>query len=185
MSAALQVDAFLHPFEKAGLGKAPFRCVGMTRKVGPLRFVGKDGLEWSVGADGQPMGTCDFCGTGIADCYEIRSADGKEFIVGCDCVAKTCAKGERVLAEVERKAKDLKNAAARKRNAAKAEASEAELAALLSNPELRAVLASKPSAYAWKAAEGATALDDAEWLASRCGHSGRTRLIRQLSAVQP
>lgn len=173
-------ETHLHPFEKAGLGKAPFRCVGMTRKVGPIRFVGKDGLEWSVGAPGQPMGTCDFCGTGIADCFEIRSADGKDFIVGCDCVAKTCAKGERILTQVQKLARDKRNAAAKARRDAAAERSAARVAELLADEALRAKLAAKPSQHAWKAAQGGTALDDAEWLASRCGHVGRAKLIETL-----
>jgi hypothetical protein len=181
VSAALNTEvAFLHPFEKAGLGKAPFRCVGVSRKVGPIRIANKDGTVTEIGAEGQPMGSCDFCGTGIADCYEIRSADGKAFVVGCDCVAKTCAKGERILAEVEAKARDLRNAAARVRAAKKAKAADARLAELLARPGFRASLEARPSAYAWKAAEGATGWDDLEWLANRCGHAGTVRLIKRL-----
>lgn len=173
----------IHPWEKAGLGKAPFRWMGVSRKVGPIRIIDKDGLEWMIGAEGQPMGTCAFCGQGIAECHKIRSADGKDFTVGCDCVAKVHAKGERVLADAQNASRKLRNAQARKRNAAKADDSAAELEALLTDPSLRAKLAAKPSAYAWKAAEGATALDDAEWLASRCGHTGRVKLIKQLKAA--
>lgn len=175
-----QAPEYLHPFEKAGLGKAPFRCVGVSRKVGPIRYVGKDGCEVSVGAPGQPMGCCAYCATGIAECYEILSSDGKRFIVGCDCVAKTSAKGSRVLNEVEALVRKRRNEAARERNAIKAQASKAELTALLADPEFRAKLAAKPSAYAWKAEKGETALDDAEWLARNCGHSGRARLLAKL-----
>lgn len=75
----------LHPFESAGLGKAPFRYVGMEHKVGPVMMA--DGIT-QIGAPGQPMGTCDYCLNGIAFCFRIRSADGKEFTVGCDCVEK-------------------------------------------------------------------------------------------------
>jgi hypothetical protein len=75
----------LHPFESAGLGKAPFRYVGMEHKVGPVTL--SDGIT-QVGAPGQPMGTCNYCLPGIANCYNIRSSDGKEFVVGCDCVEK-------------------------------------------------------------------------------------------------
>ena len=73
-----------HVFEKAGLGLAPFKVLRCETRVGPIRM--PDGTE--VGAPGQPMGTCDYCGTGIKDCYVIRSKDAKEFIVGCDCVLK-------------------------------------------------------------------------------------------------
>ena len=73
----------LHPFEISGLGLAPFRFVGFERKVGPINLA--DGL--TIGAAGQPMGMCDHCGQGIANCFSIKSSDGKTFIVGSDCVA--------------------------------------------------------------------------------------------------
>jgi hypothetical protein len=75
----------MHKFEEAGLGKAPFRITGYYRDVGPHYH--NDGSM--VGSPGQPMGTCDFCGQGIATCVQVRSADGKNFIVGCDCAEKT------------------------------------------------------------------------------------------------
>lgn len=78
----------IHKFEEAGLGKAPFQVVGVHEERGPkVTYI--DGIRCESGAPGQPVGTCDYCGTGIADCYEIRSSDGKEFVVGSDCVAKT------------------------------------------------------------------------------------------------
>jgi hypothetical protein len=73
-----------HPFEKAGLGSAPFRCVGMHVEVGPIQRG-----SMSIGAPGQPMGTCDFCGNGIKYVYDIVSSNGNDFGVGCECVLKT------------------------------------------------------------------------------------------------
>jgi hypothetical protein len=55
----------VHIFERAGLAKAPFRYVGSTYRVGPIRFIDK-GVEVRVGSPGQPMGTCDYFG-GRAD----------------------------------------------------------------------------------------------------------------------
>jgi hypothetical protein len=182
-ATATETATHIHPWEKAGLGKAPFRWMGVSRKVGPVRIIDKDGLEWQIGAPGQPMGTCDFCGQGIAECHAIRSADGKDFTVGCDCVRKVYVKGERVLTQVEKASRDLRNEKARKRCAAKADESKAELAALMADESLRAKLAAKPSAYAWKAAQGGTALDDAEFLAGGCGHTGRVKLIKSLKSV--
>jgi hypothetical protein len=69
---------WVHPFERAGLGKGPFRCIGMTENWYPLG----DGTS-------KPGGSCDFCGTGIAYQYLIRSSDGKQFKVGIDCVGRT------------------------------------------------------------------------------------------------
>lgn len=70
----------LHPFEAAKLGKAPFQCVGCREN----RFE-MPGFGW------KPGGCCNYCGTGILYEFVIRGADGSEFVVGSDCVAKTHA----------------------------------------------------------------------------------------------
>lgn len=69
----------MHPFEKAGLGTAPFRCVGVFKNV----------YCAGAGAPIQPGGSCDFCGTGIMYEYKILGSDGRAFKVGCDCVRRT------------------------------------------------------------------------------------------------
>lgn len=110
-----KLDKVIHPFEEAGLGLAPFKCVGHERRVGPLDM----GNGCFAGAPGQPMGTCNYCGQGIADCYRIRSADGKSFIVGSDCVRRTYATVEsglpldirREIAAVEREKREVKRVA--------------------------------------------------------------------------
>lgn len=73
-----------HPFQAAGFGVAPYRMVGYSVKQGPI--MREDGTQ--IGYVGQPMGTCEFCGMGIAHCFEIASADGVRFIVGADCAEK-------------------------------------------------------------------------------------------------
>lgn len=83
----------IHPFEKSGLGKAPFRCVGMHVEQGPRTL--RDGTQ--VGAPGQPLGVCDHCGMGIKYVYDIVSADGREFGVGCECVLKTAGVSDSAL----------------------------------------------------------------------------------------
>lgn len=85
----VQTENGIHDFERAGLGKAPFRCVGMHTSLGPIRMAGPGGVTIEVGSPGQPMGCCAYCGQGIADCYTVKSADGKTFTVGCDCVRRT------------------------------------------------------------------------------------------------
>lgn len=79
-----------HPFEKAGLGKAPFRVLGMHQKIFSI-----------PGGPSKPGGTCDYCSTGILNCFTVRSADGKEFVVGSDCVRKTTKEGK-LLTDVQR-----------------------------------------------------------------------------------
>lgn len=68
----------IHPFEKAGLGKAPFRCIGVEEMV----FTMPDGYS-------KAGGSCQYCGTGIRWAFQIKSSDGAHFHVGCDCVEKT------------------------------------------------------------------------------------------------
>ncbi len=103
--------AAIHPFEKAGLGPAPFRCVDVVERV----YVA------CQGADAQPGGSCAFCGQGIKVCCVIKSSDGRKFDVGSDCVAqlaKDCAR-----TDLERAARSLVDAAnaikTRKANARK------------------------------------------------------------------
>jgi hypothetical protein len=77
-----------HPFEQSGLGKAPFRVMGMTEK----RFTTPEGSK--------PGGTCDYCSAGILYCFAIRSSDGKEFVVGSDCVKRT-SQASKLLTDVQ------------------------------------------------------------------------------------
>lgn len=69
----------IHVFEKAGLGKAPFHVSGF--------HVSK--YQACPGAPIQCGTSCDYCGTGIMNVFEIKDSNGKGFKVGCDCVAKT------------------------------------------------------------------------------------------------
>ena len=68
----------LHPFERSNLGRAPFRCTGVTENM----FRMPDGTA-------KPGGCCDHCYTGIRFEYHIASSDGKTFKVGSSCVEKT------------------------------------------------------------------------------------------------
>jgi hypothetical protein len=56
----------MHPFEKAGLGVAPFRWVGAFNR------------DYN----------CEFCGTAIVINCRVQDANGKEFIVGSDCILR-------------------------------------------------------------------------------------------------
>jgi hypothetical protein len=69
----------MHPFETAGFGKAPYRFDGVTRNWFTTGIAGDPG---------KPGGTCDYCGAGIANEFWVKSADGRRFKVGCDCIAK-------------------------------------------------------------------------------------------------
>lgn len=94
-----------HPFEKAGLGVAPFRCTGV-----------RENWYSPVPEHRQPGGTCSYCGTGILYEYSIVSSDGRTFVVGSDCVARTGAQVEGFKTErlkLARAKRDTKRAATR------------------------------------------------------------------------
>lgn len=75
------------------------------------------------------MGTCDYCGQGIATVMRIESSDGRSFGVGCDCVAKLdrddnrlADEATRVRAEVRRQQRQDRAEKRRQERAAKREA---------------------------------------------------------------
>lgn len=166
----------LHPFEKAGLGKAPFVFRGMETKVGPIHLA--DGVT-QIGAPGQPMGTCDYCGQGIAHCCNIRSADGKRFIVGIDCVEKlykrtnrkaTAAARDPLQIAVRKARNDLCRKARHKKE--EAEIREGEAWAEANESTLRAT----PSVVR----DGESLWDRFLWYRLNAGNAGQIRLIREL-----
>ena len=113
----------IHPFEKAGLGKAPFRCIGSYESK----------FQACQGAPILPGSSCDYCAQGIIQVYVIKSADGRKFKVGCDCVAKVCNAGaktdlEREMATLRADVNRVKRAASHKRDDAKIATAREQLA---------------------------------------------------------
>lgn len=164
------MDSGIHAFERAGLGKAPFAFVGSYESK-------YQAIPGDPNCPVQPGASCDFCGQGIVKVCRIRGACGTEFKVGQDCVRKTGDAGlRRVL--------DAKVAKVRRdKSAAKSVASREALASLLADESVRQRLAAIAHPSEWAAAKGETLLDWAEWMAQRCGHAGRARVIKQLQAV--
>lgn len=167
----------IHPFEQSGLGLAPFQFVGMTERSGPIRTEVAPGIFAEVGSPGQPMGTCDHCGTGIKYCCEIVSRDGKRSIVGLDCVAKTykeCATTDdaRMAARVRAEKNAIARTAARARRE-KREAPEREyiarMLAVAKTPAVAARLAAAPHPRGF---DDLTAADYVEWMEKHAGHAG-------------
>lgn len=144
----------VHKFQAADLGLAPFTFTGeVTTKV----------YCACPGAPVQPGSTCDYCGTCIKNEFWVRSADGRTFKVGCDCIRKTGDAGLiQQISAAERKLRDQKNAAARQRKwertAARIEAAKQTL------PSVRHVLAGEPHPVPHHAANGLTKLDYVNWL---------------------
>jgi hypothetical protein len=129
------------------------------------------------------MGTCAYCWQGIAECHHIRSADGREFTVGCDCVKKVEHPGSPVYTKAERARRDLRNAKARKRAAERAKAVRAELTELLADELVRAKLEAIPHPNKWRAEKGETKLNEAEWYLGHAGAQGRARMLKQVKAA--
>lgn len=147
----------MHPFEASGLGIAPFRCIGVTQRVGPIRSEIAAGVWAEIGSPGQAMGTCKHCGTGIKDCYVIQSADGQTFEVGSSCVEKTskeyASKASDVLSrDVKRRKAEL----ARQKRDAKRMALVAECREMLQD---EALLTDAPHPNTYFASQGKTMRD--------------------------
>lgn len=171
----------IHVFERAGLGKAPFRFVGITEERGPKVVERANGVTFSVGAPGQPMGSCNFCGTGIAECCHIVSADGKRFIVGNECVKRT---GDKGLAKVTNEAiNKIRRAARHKREALKIE----QAGAWLQKPDVRLCLENRKHPFGFKDRDGnpLTALEWAEWMMDNAGNAGKVKVYKFILATVP
>ena len=166
----------VHVFERAGLGKAPFRFIGVTEERGPKVISTANGVTTTVGAPGQPMGSCAYCGTGIAECCHIRSADGKEFMVGNVCVGKTHDRG--LISETKRAIDKARKEARHKREAARiAAAREA-----LEDEAVREVLAKTGNPN--PNSPSADALSWAEWMMAHAGNAGRMKVARLVEKIR-
>jgi hypothetical protein len=168
----------IHDFEKAGLGRAPFRFIGAYEDRGPHTWTDpKTGITTTAGAPGQAMGVCKYCYQGIAICCTIQDADGKTFTVGSDCVKRTGDKGlHNATTAVQKIARDN----TRKREDARI----AEVKASVETDEsLRAILAGKPSPNAYRASKGDTRLDWATWMLANAGHAGRLDVVRYIGRL--
>lgn len=80
----------IHVFEQAGLGKAPFTCIGVASipdasmaECNPLGYMN------AMKALPKGAGSCKFCGMPLIHNYIIKDSLGGTFVVGCECVNKT------------------------------------------------------------------------------------------------
>lgn len=165
----------IHPFEAAGLGKAPFRYVGMVSQEISygMRVVNIKGANGAtVACETKPGGTCDYCGTYIVNMFEIESADGKRFKVGCECVRKT---GDSSLvkvvdAEVTRRKRE-------QRAAKRVAQGEADKQLCLSTD--LSPLAGKPHPTPARAERGETLADWARWMRDEKYYATLAAVIRR------
>jgi hypothetical protein len=168
-----ETTATAHPFEAAGLGKAPFRFEGMTENV--VRH--PDGTT-------QAGGSCDYCSTGIRYECRIVSADGVRSKVGCDCILKLDRDDNKALVmivEAKKAAIEREQRAARKaaRLATETARIVAALARLDASESLRSTLAAMPH----PTFADSTMLAYVEWMRHNAGHSGMLKVAKIIDAI--
>lgn len=173
--ATIETSDDLHPFERAGLGKAPFRYLGeIDQDIRPngSRFIGEiDGVEITT----NPGGTCAYCGTAIIDLYLIASSDGKRFHVGSDCVQRL--RGARTLAKVKQDVKRVQKGRQKAREEARIRSAVERLADPLVAERLAAM--PHPSGYRDRATGYPLSLANfVGWMLRHGGHSGRLATAR-------
>lgn len=122
----------VHQFERAGMGKAPFRVVGYGRFV-------FQAIPGDPSCPLQPGTSCDYCGTGCMDVANIESVDGIKHKVGLDCVTKV---GDAGLVSRIKKSPEYRKLQRDKRYA-RHEVVKAEVTRLLADPAVRAKLEAK------------------------------------------
>lgn len=160
-------ETIVHPFEAAGLGKAPFRYAGAVEQD-----VNRDGMcvighVLGCAVETKPGGTCAYCGHAILAMFNVESSDGKKFHVGCECIKKVAITNPRALKADIKRQQD-----------AKADARITDAVKLLEAESVRQAFASQPHPAAWAQAKGLTKLDWLDWMLEHSGRSGKLSLAR-------
>jgi hypothetical protein len=159
----------MHSFEKAGLGLSPFRYVGMEHQEIEYgqRVIGSVG---GCSITTKPGGTCAYCGQYIVNMFQVESADGKRFHVGCDCIEKV---GDAGLIKLV--AADLKKLKAQR---------EADRIVRAKSALPKAYgLTNQPHPNGYMAEQGKTLRDYCEWLMTHSGTAGKLRAARMIEAA--
>ncbi len=159
----------VHKFEAAGLGKAPFRFMGTSENV----------VTVGVGADAYTKagGSCDYCGSGIRTEFHLKSADGKTFKVGCNCIEKA---GDEGVLKAYKQSPEYRQKM-REARSKKAAAVQVELMALIEAK--RAQFATMPHPHGFtdrKTGAALTFMDQVQWMLDHCGAAGRASLLKGL-----
>ncbi len=140
----------LHPFQRAGLGFAPFTLARVERHAG---------------------GGCAYCGTMISHRFVCRDVDGREFVVGSDCISRVLAGGR----QDPKLVRDAQRAAAAAEQQDREDRRRAAWAALQAYP---ALFTDKP--HPWKT--GATLRDDILYRFS--GYSPQSERRKAIVAIE-
>lgn len=168
--ATATVETSIHCFEKAGLGKAPFRYVG--EEYQDIRYGSR--VIGSIGGcavETKPGGTCAYCSTYIVNMFVVESSDGNRFHVGCECIKKTGDAG--LVRKVEAAVKKMN----RERREAKKKL-EAEVDRQLCETAQIGLLSDKPHPHPFRAANGETLADWARFMIEHKNWKSLARVIR-------
>lgn len=156
-----------HPFEQAGLGKAPYILVGV-----------KENMFNCGGGVLKPGGTCDYCSSGIRYECVIQSADGIVSKVGTDCVLKLDRKDNRGLVTDVTDAKRKIDAQNRAKRAEKKRIEKAQIhrkaQVMLKTALVQKRLMILPHPFI----NGLTMLDYCQWLFANAGDTGKDKASR-------
>ena len=169
MKTDIKENVGKHAFEVAGLGLAPFLFVGASENV----ITYPDGTQ-------QAGGSCDYCGTGIRLECHVKSADGKAFKVGCNCISKV---GDTGLLKAYKNSAEFR-AIQRKNKAAKNAIIFKELKALIATLAPKLAATPHPRGFTDRQTGAPlTALDNIQWLFDHSGATGRASLLKHLKGI--
>ena len=163
----------VHPWERCGLGVAPYRCVGSAVVT----------YQACHGAPVQPGSSCDYCGQSIMNVYSVQAACKSVFKVGCDCVAKTCSTKEGVRTAIEAADRKHRNALAKVSRDKRSANVKDELASLRAEHEATLAALPHPLAATKDWAKDKTALDWLDFMLGCCGAAGRAKLVKEARAL--
>jgi len=160
----------VHPWERCGLGVAPYRMVGS----GVVTY------QACHGAPVQPGTSCDYCGQGIMNVFSVQGKCGSVFNVGCDCVAKVCDPREGVRTQVEAADRKHRNALAKAARQRRDVSNKAKIAAFMHDHEDAMRSLPHPRATEGEFFAGKSLMDYATWMLANAGAKGRGELLKVL-----
>lgn len=151
----------------------PWKYTGYSREV----------YQACPGAPVQVGGSCDHCSTGIMDTFHFEAPEtGEKFKVGSTCVGKMLKEMKtRSLSAAMVAIRRQRNAKARERAAVRREARKAEATALIET--VRDTASALPHPQEWRAKQGDTLTDWAEWMLKNGGEPAYKAVIKRLAAV--
>lgn len=155
-----------HPFERAGLGPAPFRFLGMSESV----------YQAAPGAPVQPGASCNYCGQAIRYVFHIMNANGGGFDVGSECVRRTHGSGSAIVRAADRALRDFQYLRRKEREQERIGKAREILA---SRPDYGR---NRPHPSAWHARNGRTRRDYIDWIMEFGGNRAKLAIWRELQS---